>query len=67
MRQSAEWLGDSDEDNRGLVLVLGALVHGTAMNTITGVISKENVVELNAAFRKAVDVLIANRKQLRAQ
>lgn len=65
MRQSVDWLGGSLEANRGLVLILGALVHGTAMSKITGLMSEENAPELQATFEKAVDVLIANRDELR--
>lgn len=64
IRQSEVWLGGSPDGNRALVLILGALVHGTALNMITGVIAKENAAELRDAFSKAVDVLIANRTRL---
>jgi AcrR family transcriptional regulator len=63
--RSATWMGGSAGDHRGLVLTLGALVHGTAMWKIAGIIPKESLPALEAAFAKGVETLIANENRLR--
>jgi AcrR family transcriptional regulator len=65
IKKSSEWLGGPPRDHRGLVFILGALVQGTAISRIAGFISEENFGVMQAAFSKAVEVLIANEEKLR--
>jgi AcrR family transcriptional regulator len=64
--RSSEWLGGAAGDHRGLVLLLGALAHGTAMLKITGVYSEGDFPLLQTAFSKAVDLLVANSVTFRS-
>jgi hypothetical protein len=64
LRQSAEWLGGSPEDHKGLVLAAWSLLHGTAMLNITGTYRDEDVPLARAAFERAVDVLVTNARKL---
>ena len=64
LRKSAEWLGGSLDDHRGLVLTLWSLIHGTIMLTISGTLPEAEGVRAIAAFRKSVTVLVENRAQI---
>jgi AcrR family transcriptional regulator len=64
VRKSAEWLGGSPEDHRGLVLALWSLIHGTIMLAISGTLPEAEVARALASFRKCVTVLVENRAQI---
>ena len=65
MGRSSEWLGATPEDHRNLVLILWALMHGTAMLKVSGSMLEEDFPRARAAYAAAIDVLVANAAKLR--
>jgi Transcriptional regulator len=63
--RSSEWLGATADDHRSLVLIRGALMHGTAMLKVSGTMLEEDFPRARAAFAVAIDVLVANAEKLR--
>lgn len=66
MTQSSEWLGGAPGEHAPLVFALWALSHGTAMLKVSGSVLEEDFPKMRDAFTRAVDLLVANEKNLRA-
>ena len=65
LRRSAAWMGGSPRDREGLIFALWFLVHGIALLRISGTLREKNFPRARAAFRKSVQILMANAEQLR--
>ena len=65
MERTSEWLGGEPGEHAPLVYALWALAHGTAMLRISGSVGEENFPKLREAFKRAIDILVANEKKLR--
>ena len=67
IERSSEWLGGAPGEHAPLVFGLWALSHGTAMLRISGSVREEDFPKLQAAFTRALGVLVANESKLRDQ
>jgi AcrR family transcriptional regulator len=61
----AEWFGGSAKEHEGMVFAIWALVHGTAMLRITGIVRDSDLVRSRKAFRKYLEVIVENADKLR--
>jgi len=58
--RTPEWLGGSKEDHTGLVLVLWALLHGTATLLISKAVPSQYEAKLRSATNETIDLIIRN-------
>lgn len=65
LSRSAGWMGGSPRDREGLIFALWSLIHGIALLRISGTLREKNFPRARAAFRKSVQILMANAEQLR--
>jgi AcrR family transcriptional regulator len=63
--RSSEWLGGGPGAHAALVFAIWALAHGTAMLKLSGSVRDEDFPKMRAAFARAIDILVANEKELR--
>lgn len=63
-RRSAEWLGGSEEDHSGLVLVLWALLHGTATLLTSKTVPPGYEKKLRSKSSEAAELLVRNARFL---
>ena len=61
----AEWFGGTAKEHEALVLAIWALVHGTAMLRITGIVTDKDVNRSRVAFRKYLEIIVTNADKLR--
>ncbi len=59
--KAAEWLGGSAKENRSLVMAVWSMTHGLIMLRVSGTMNKEDFPMAQAAYYKAVDLLVENR------
>lgn len=67
-RRSVEWFGGSPEDHTRLVLVLWALVHGTATLLLARAVPPPHEADLRSVgLNKALELLVQHRSMLSAR
>ncbi len=63
--KAAEWLGGSPKDHSSLVMAFLALIHGTAMLSISKTLHAKDQANLHSTFTASVKLLVSNASAYR--